>query len=43
LSEAGISLFAFSTYDTDYVLVKEATLDRALQALARSGHSVENY
>jgi len=42
LSEAGISLFAFSTYDTDYVLVKEATLSRAIQALTGAGHSVEN-
>jgi hypothetical protein len=41
LSEAGISLFAFSTYDTDYVLVKETTLDHALQALTRAGHTVE--
>jgi hypothetical protein len=41
LSEAGISLFAFSTYDTDYVLVKKAVLDRAIQALTGAGHTVE--
>ena len=33
LAAAGISIFALSTYDTDYVLVKEADLDRALAAL----------
>jgi hypothetical protein len=33
LAAAGISLFAVSTYDTDYVLVKEADLERALAAL----------
>jgi uncharacterized protein len=27
LSEAGISLFAISTYDTDYILVKEDSLE----------------
>jgi len=41
LAQAGISLFAFSTYDTDYVLVKEATLAPAVQALSRAGHTVE--
>jgi enamine deaminase RidA (YjgF/YER057c/UK114 family) len=33
LAAAGISIFAISTYDTDYVLVREANLERALQAL----------
>lgn len=33
LAAAGISIFAVSTYDTDYVLVKEADLERALAAL----------
>jgi enamine deaminase RidA (YjgF/YER057c/UK114 family) len=33
LAAAGVSLFALSTYDTDYVLVKEDDLDRALSAL----------
>jgi hypothetical protein len=34
LAAAGISIFALSTYDTDYVLVKESDLARALAALA---------
>jgi len=42
LAEAGISLFAFSTYDTDYILVKEEALDSALSALARAGHEIKN-
>ncbi len=33
LAEAGISCFAISTYDTDYVLVKEGDADRAAEAL----------
>jgi hypothetical protein len=41
LAQAGISLFAFSTYDTDYVLVKESALDRAQTALIQAGHSLE--
>jgi hypothetical protein len=41
LAEAGISLFAFSTYDTDYVLVPEAKLDDALAALSRAGHEIK--
>ena len=33
LAAAGLSIFAVSTYDTDYVLVRERDLERALQAL----------
>jgi hypothetical protein len=33
LAAAGISIFAVSTYDTDYVLVREHDLERALAAL----------
>ena len=40
LAEAGISLFALSTYDTDYLLVRAARLDAALAALAGAGHRV---
>ncbi|HSN87420.1 MAG TPA: ACT domain-containing protein [Thermoanaerobaculia bacterium] len=41
LAEAGVSLFAVSTYDTDYVLVREESLDRAIRALRDAGHQVE--
>lgn len=40
LAEAGIPLFALSTYDTDVVLVRAADLERALAALRRH-HQVE--
>lgn len=33
LADAGISIFALSTYNTDYILVKEPQLDLALQVL----------
>jgi hypothetical protein len=38
LAAAGVSIFAVSTYDTDYVLVKKNTLDRAVAALSAAGH-----
>jgi hypothetical protein len=40
LAAAGISIFAVSTFDTDYVLVREAALDRALAALSGAGHRI---
>jgi len=40
LYEAGISIFAISTYDTDYLLVREKSLKKATQALIKNGHSV---
>jgi hypothetical protein len=40
LAKAGISIFAISTYDTDYVLVKSRDLDRAVTALEEAGHQV---
>jgi hypothetical protein len=40
LAEAGLSIFAISTYDTDYVLVKERDLNTAVRALERAGHRV---
>ena len=40
LAGAGLSVFALSTFDTDYVLVKEAFLARALAALRAARYSV---
>jgi hypothetical protein len=40
LAEAGLSTFAISTYDTDYVLVRDATLGEALAALRAAGHRI---
>ena len=40
LAEAGVSIFALSTYDTDYVLVREEGLDLAAAALREREHEV---
>ena len=40
LAEARIALFAVSTYDTDYLLVKEAEVERAVAVLRQDGHTV---
>ena len=40
LAQAGVSLFAVSTFDTDYLLVKEDTLESAVGALKSAGHQV---
>jgi hypothetical protein len=40
LAEAKISLFAVSTFDTDYLLVAAETLSAAIAALGRAGHTI---
>ena len=40
LAEAEISVFAISTYDTDYVLVNEDQLDSAIATLRDNGHEI---
>jgi hypothetical protein len=40
LTEAKISLFAVSTFDTDYLLVASETLSAAIATLERAGHTV---
>ena len=40
LAEAGISICAVSTFDRDYVLVRQAKLDIALAALVAAGHTI---
>jgi hypothetical protein len=40
LAAAGISVFAVSTFDTDYLLVKEKDLAAALDALRRDGNMI---
>jgi hypothetical protein len=42
LAEAGIGIFATSTFSTDYILVKAKDVVGAIKALARAGHRVEN-
>lgn len=40
LAEAGVSIFAISTYTTDYLLVREASLEQAVAALRAAGHTI---
>lgn len=40
LAGQGIAIFAVSTFDTDYILVREAHYERALSALADAGYTV---
>ncbi len=40
LAEAKISLFAVSTFDTDYLLVAVETLPAAIHALGQAGHTI---
>ena len=40
LAEEGIGIFAVSTYNTDYILVKEENYDRALSVLSSVGYEV---
>lgn len=42
LRDAGVSILAISTHDTDYVLVKEIQFTTALQALETSGHQIRS-
>ena len=40
LADVDVSGFVVSTYDTDYVLVHAAALERAIEALRDAGHAV---
>ena len=40
LANANISIFAVSTHDTDYLLVRDEALDRALAAFRAAGYVV---
>ncbi len=42
LAEAEISLFAVSTYDTDYILVKAGELEIAAQTLTAAGYNIKS-
>jgi len=43
LAEAGISIFAMSTYDTDYLLVSDEDLQEATRVLETAGHTVRQH
>lgn len=42
LAENKISIFALSTFDTDYILLKEAQLEQAKALLEQHGHVFES-
>ena len=41
LANAGVSVFVQSTFDTDYLMVREDQLQLAIESLTASGHSIE--
>ena len=41
LAEVGIPIFVLSTFETDYVLVREHDLARTVDALVGAGHAVD--
>lgn len=40
LAEAGVPILAISTYDTDYLLVRNGDVDRAKEVLIEHGHRI---
>lgn len=40
LAKAGLGIFAISTYNTDYILVKAKDLEYAIIALRNDGHEI---
>lgn len=41
LADNNIGLFVISTFNTDYILVKETALDKALQVLKDAGYGIQ--
>lgn len=40
MAQNGIGIFAISTYNTDYVLVKKENYEKALQVLLKAGYQI---
>ena len=40
LAQKGISIFAISTYDTDYILVKNKDIDNAIESLIKERYEI---
>ncbi|MBN1997847.1 ACT domain-containing protein [candidate division KSB1 bacterium] len=38
LAQNNISIFVFSSYDTDYILIKKKDIERAIKSLENKGH-----
>jgi hypothetical protein len=43
LAHAAISVFAVSTYDTDYLLIRTRDLQKAISTLSAAGHAVAQH
>ena len=41
LADSKIGIFAVSTYNTDYILVKEENFNRAVRVLSESGYEIQ--
>jgi hypothetical protein len=41
LAEAEVPIFVLSTFETDYLLVRERDLQRSVEALTEAGHEVD--
>jgi hypothetical protein len=41
LAKIGVSVFVLSTFDTDYFMVKEKDLAKAIDVLTAAGHQVK--
>jgi hypothetical protein len=41
LSTEGVSVFVFSSYDTDHIMVKQYELEKAIDVLQKAGHTVK--
>src|SRR5438270_11942372 len=42
LAEAEVPIFVLSTFETDYLLVREHDLRRSVEALTQAGHEVDS-
>lgn len=40
MANDGISIFAISTYDTDYILIKEESINRAIEVLENNNYNI---
>lgn len=43
LANENVSIFAISTFDTDYILVKKNKLEQATKALKKNGYQVNHH
>ena len=40
MSENNISIFAISTYDTDYIFIKQGNINKAVEVLKKENYNV---